>query len=113
MNKKKLIIFIVLVVILVVLCVLGVFSFISYNNNKPKKNQDFGETEIDESKDPYAYDRVFASGEDFLDAVNSEYYNGEKKAELTYDKDGCYKAKGSDGIKYSYCTGGNGISIEG
>ena len=114
MDKKKKIMFIVLLVILIVLCVIGVLSFVSYSKSKPQKNTDFEEVEIDEnSGEPYAYGLDITTSEEFINAINEQYYNGEKKAKLTNEVDGCFKATGSDGVKYSYCVGAIDISIEG
>lgn len=121
MNKKnKLnitnskILFIVLIVILVVLIALGVLSFISYSNKHKGYNDfDYEPTVIDEnSGDPYANDIIINSSEEFIEYIKGTYYNAEAKVELKDEKDGCYKATGPDGVKYSYCNGASDVSIE-
>ena len=113
MDKKKKIIFICLVIILLVLGSIGVLSFMSYSNNETKGNQTWDDVEIDEEKEPFAYSRIISSSDEFIKAINEQYYNGEEKAKLTDDTDGCYKATGPDKVKYSYCSGADDISIEG
>lgn len=120
MKKKKFnignskIIFIVLCVILVVLIVLGVLSFISYSNkHKGFNDNDYEATVIDEnSGEPYATDVLISSSEEFIDYIKGTYYNAEANVVLKDEKDGCYKATGPDGVKYSYCNGANDVSIE-
>lgn len=119
-NKKKLnianskILFIVLIVILIVLIGLGVLSFISYSGKHKGYNDfDYEPTVIDEnSGEPYATDILLNSSEEFIDYIKGSYYNAEANVVLKDEKDGCYKATGPDGVKYSYCTGASEVSIE-
>lgn len=113
MDKKKKILFIGLVIILIALTVIGVLSFISYSNNKNTKDDDWEVVDIGpDSGEPYAYGVTITSSDDFINTINEQYYNGEKKAKLMDEVDGCYKATGEDKVKYSYCTGDIEISIE-
>jgi len=113
MDKKKKIIFIILIVILIILCVIGVLSFISYSSYKPQKNQDFGNTEIDPENSNVVKDVMVSNSDEFIEYIKSYYYTAESEVKLDSDVDGCYKATGPDGVRYSYCDGAADVSIEG
>ena len=104
--KNRKVIFIVLCVILVLLIGIGVWSFISYSNNKGYNEFDYKPTiENPTDGDPYVDGVAIYSSEEFIEYIKANYYDHD-------DTNDCYKAVGPDGVNYSFCLGAQEVSIE-